>query len=204
MTHKAIYVPICGAFAALALAVFFVSIQRRVSAQSTGTAISDWITYNGNYSGDRFSSLQEITTSNVSGLQKLCEFDTGETTSFQTGPLAVSGTLYFTTYTKTYAVDGTTCQLKWTHDRPAPATPLNVNRGAAFADGRLFRGTGDAHVIAINATNGAQIWDVPIGDATRGESVALAPIAWNGLVFAGNAGGDDFGVTGRIYALSAV
>src|SRR2546421_242759 len=95
---------------------------------------------NGNYAGDRFSSLQEITTSNVNQLQRICAYDTGETTSFQTGPIAVNGTLYFTTYTGTYAVEGATCQLKWIHNRPAPPTPLNVNRGVAFFGARLFRG----------------------------------------------------------------
>ena len=73
----------------------------------------------------------------------------------------------------------------------------------AFAAGRLFRGTGDAHVIAIDAATGTLVWDVAIGDPARGETVPLAPVAWDGLVFVGNAGGDDFGVTGRIYALSA-
>ena len=78
-----------------------------------------------------------------------------------------------------------------------------VNRGVAYSDGRLFRGTGDAHVVAIDAGDGRQLWDVAIGDPKIGESAPLAPIAWNGLVFAGNAGGDNFGVAGRIYALDA-
>src|SRR3954454_53857 len=78
-----------------------------------------------------------------------------------------------------------------------------VNRGVAYSDGRLFRGTGDAHVVAIDAADGRQLWDVAIGDPKSGESAPLAPIAWNGLVFAGNAGGDNFGVRGRIYALDA-
>jgi alcohol dehydrogenase (cytochrome c) len=74
----------------------------------------------------------------------------------------------------------------------------------AYSDGRLCRGTGDAHVLAIDATNGTELWDVAIGDPKKGESVPMAPVAWNGLVFAGNAGGDNFGVIGRIYALDAM
>ena len=70
-------------------------------------------------------------------------------------------------------------------------------------DGRLFRGTGDAHVLAIAASDGKQLWDVSIGDPKKGESVPMAPVAWNDLVFVGNAGGDNFGVTGRVYALDA-
>src|SRR5207248_6886650 len=112
MTRRAICIRICVAGAVLALTAFFVTIQHRVSAQSTDIAAADWVTYNGNYAGDRFSSLQEISISNVSRLDKVCAFDTGETTSFQTGPIAVNGTLYFTTFTRTYAVDGATCQVK--------------------------------------------------------------------------------------------
>ena len=123
--------------------------------------------------------------------------------NFQSGIVAVKGVLYFTLFNHTYAVDGTTCRQKWTHTRPEPNTFLMVNRGVAYSDGRLFRGTGDAHVLAIDAADGKQLWDVSIGDPKKGESVPMAPIAWNGLVFVGNAGGDNFGVTGRIYALDA-
>src|SRR5438067_1115995 len=138
MNRKRLYILIGCLSATLAGGALFVTIERRVSAQSS---VGNWITYNGNYAGDRFSPLQEITTANVSNVQVLCTFDTHETTSFQTGPLAVDGILYFTTYTDTYAVDGATCQVKWMHNRPVADTPLVVNRGVAFDAGRLFRGT---------------------------------------------------------------
>jgi alcohol dehydrogenase (cytochrome c) len=67
----------------------------------------------------------------------------------------------------------------------------------------LFRGGAGAHVFALDAATGQPGWDATLGDAANGESVPMAPLAWNGMVFAGNAGGDIFGVTGRIYALSA-
>jgi alcohol dehydrogenase (cytochrome c) len=111
--------------------------------------------------------------------------------------------LYFTTYDTTFALDASTCALRWKYSRSGPSSYLRVNRGLAFADGRLFRGTGDAHVFALDAASGKPVWDTSIGDHGKGESVPMAPIAWGGMVFAGNAGGDNFGVTGRIYALSA-
>jgi len=170
---------------------------------SRSTPSGDWVTYNGPLSGDRFSPLSQITTANVGGLKQVCAFDAPEAVNFQSGIVAVGGVLYFTLFNNTYAVDGTTCQQKWKHTRPEPDTFLKVNRGVAYSDGRLFRGTGDAHVVAINAADGVQIWDVAIGDPKKGESAPMAPVAWNGLVFAGNAGGDNFGVIGRIYALDA-
>src|SRR5678816_947342 len=163
----------------------------------------DWVTYNGPLSGDRYSPLTQITAANVGQIRLVCAFDAPEVVNFQSGIVAVDGVLYFTLFNHTYAVDGATCQQKWKHTRPEPDTFLKVNRGVAYSDGRLFRGTGDAHVIAIDAADGTQIWDVAVGDARKGESAPMAPVAWNGLVFAGNAGGDNFGVTGRIYALDA-
>lgn len=167
------------------------------------TPAGDWPTYNGPLAGDRYSPLTQITAANVGQLRRVCAFDAAEAVNFQSGIVAVKGVLYFTLFNHTYAVDGATCQQKWKHSRPEPDTFLMVNRGVAYSDGRLFRGTGDAHVVAIDAADGRQLWDVSIGNPKLGESAPLAPIAWNGLVFAGNAGGDNFGVSGRIYALDA-
>ena len=170
------------------------------AAQARST---DWVTYNGPLAGDRYSPLAQITTANVDQLRQVCAFDAPEAVNFQSGIVAVDGVLYFTLFNHTYAVNATTCQQKWKNTRPEPDTFLIVNRGVAFSDGKLFRGTGDAHVVAIDAADGKLLWDVAIGEPKKGESAPMAPIAWNGLVFAGNAGGDNFGVTGRIYALDA-
>jgi PQQ-dependent dehydrogenase (methanol/ethanol family) len=78
-----------------------------------------------------------------------------------------------------------------------------INRGAAYLDGRLFRGTEDARVLAYDFKTGKRIWESTIGDSRRGESTPAAPIAWNGLVFIGTAGGDNKGSKGRMYALDA-
>lgn len=164
---------------------------------------NEWHFYNGSLSGDRYSPLRQITTENVSDLKQVCTFDTGDTVSFQSGLVMANGTLYATAFQNTYAIDPTTCTQKWRHSRSEPPTVLQVNRGVGFAENRVFRGTGDAHVVAIDATNGSTIWDVAIGDAKLGESAPMSPIAWQGLVFAGNAGGDNFGVRGRVYALEA-
>jgi PQQ-dependent dehydrogenase (methanol/ethanol family) len=169
----------------------------------TQSATNDWPTYSGDLAATRFSPLAELTKANVSGLRRVCTYDTGETTAFQTGPVVVQGVIYFTSYDTTFAIDASTCALKWKHSRPVPKAGLAVNRGLAFADGKVFRGAGDAHVFALDASNGQPAWDVAIGEPANGDTVPMAPIAWNGMVFVGNAGGDNFGVTGRIYALSA-
>jgi PQQ-dependent dehydrogenase (methanol/ethanol family) len=174
-----------------------------IAAAAPASASRDWITYNGALGGDRYSSLDEITAANVGKLQQVCAFDAPDVVSFQTGIVAVAGTLFFTAFDNTYAIDGATCKPQWKYNRPEPATLLMVNRGLGHADGRVFRGTSDGHVLGLDARAGNLLWDVAIADPKKGESVPMAPIAWQGLVFIGNAGGDNFGVSGRIYALDA-
>jgi alcohol dehydrogenase (cytochrome c) len=174
------------------------------SALFAQTDNGDWTTYNRTYSGHRFSPLGEINTTNVQSLKKVCSVDIPEGKSFQTGVIAVNGTIYATTDMATYAIDGNTCAIKWTNPhRYSPASMLGANRGVAYANGRLFRGAGDGHVFAIDAASGKTLWDVAIGDPANGESVPMAPIAWNDVVYVGNAGGDNYGVIGRVHALSA-
>lgn len=185
--------------AATAAAVIVPASLRAQAATGRG----DWPTYNGSLAGDRYSPLTQLTPTNVSRLRQACSFDTPDTVSFQSGIVAAGGTLYFTTFGSTWAVDGATCQQRWKHTRAEPANFLKVNRGVAYLDGRVYRGTGDGHVLALDAATGTVVWDVTIADPKRGESVPMAPVAWNGMVFVGNAGGDNFGVTGRIYGLDA-
>jgi alcohol dehydrogenase (cytochrome c) len=165
---------------------------------------SDWPSFNRTPEGDRYSPLSEINTTNVAGLKEICGLDLGDGRAFQTGPLVIDGTIYLTTDTTTLAIDGSNCVLKWKHTREyAPPGLLAANRGAAYFDRRLFRGSGDAHVFAVDAVTGKTVWDVAVGDAKKKESTPMSPLAWNGVVYVGVAGGDYFGVTGRVYALSS-
>lgn len=171
---------------------------------ASAVAAADWPAYNRTVAGDRFSPLTQIRRGNVAQLKQLCSYDLPETSAFQTGPLVVDGTLYFTTDQGSYAVDASDCHLKWMQHRTS-ATPsaLGVNRGFAYLDGMLFRGTSDGHVIALAASDGHQIWDHRIDVEAPGMSIPMAPIAADGRVYVGNAGGDNVGVTGHVYALDA-
>jgi alcohol dehydrogenase (cytochrome c) len=167
-----------------------------------GTGV-DWPTYNGNQLGDRYSTLHEITAANVHRLRPVARFETGTIASFQTGPIVVDGVLYCTTYKHTYAIDAATGKLKWKDVSDIKKTGLGSNRGAAFSDGRVFRGFSNGYVLALDATTGKRLWISKIADPKKGESIPMAPIASDGLVYVGNAGGDNYAVTGRVYALDA-
>jgi alcohol dehydrogenase (cytochrome c) len=170
---------------------------------SGGTEV-DWPSYNKTLTSDRFSQLSQINRTNGDKLKVLCTYDTGAFTGFNSGLLEVNGALIFASEYDIFSIDPSTCHENWrTHEDYEPATPQPVNRGAAYLDGMLFRGTQDGRVLAYDFKTGKRIWETAIADPNLSESVPAAPIAWNGLVFIGNAGGDIKGVKGRMYALDA-
>ena len=162
----------------------------------------DWPSYNKTLTSNRFSGLDQITRENVGSLAVLCTYDTHQYTGFNSGLIEVDGALIAATEYDIFSIDPSTCHENWrVHEDYPPASPQGVNRGAAYMDGVLYRGTQDGRVIAYDAKTGKRLWQTFIADAKKGESVPAAPIAWQGLVFAGNAGGDVKGVKGRMYAL---
>jgi PQQ-dependent dehydrogenase (methanol/ethanol family) len=165
---------------------------------------ADWLRFNNDYQGRRYSPLAQITSANISTLTPKCLFQTGEVGGFQTSPLIFDGRLYVTTAHSVYALDADTCQKIWSYEYlGSDAAPLPNNRGAALYKGMLFRGTLDGHLIALDAVNGKLLWNVRVCDATKGNFISAAPVAFNGKVFIGDAGA-DFGGTARVYAFDAV
>ena len=174
------------------------------AAASVGRAEGDWPSYNKTLTSDRFANLDQINRTNAGRLKVLCTYDTGEHTGFNSGLLEVEGALIFATEFDLFSIDPLTCIENWrAHEVYRPATPQGVNRGAAYMDGALFRGTQDGRVLAYDFRTGKRLWETQIADPSKGESAPAAPIAWKGLVFIGNAGGDIKGVKGRMYALDA-
>jgi alcohol dehydrogenase (cytochrome c) len=181
------------------------------TAREAPSADGDWPMYNRSYDGTRYSPLAQITAANASSLVPACTFPLGVTANMQSGIVAVGGTLYFTTATDTYAIDASTCALRWRHhydyDPKPPFDPNKVNRGVAYLAGpdraRLFRGANDGRVMALDPATGDELWSAVAGDPAKGETFPAAPVAWNGKVFMGNAGGDNFAVKGRLMAFDA-
>jgi alcohol dehydrogenase (cytochrome c) len=182
-----------GAFAASAV------------VESAGQLIpgDDWRGYNKTLDGQRFSPLDQINVENASSLKELCRVEIAHRGSFQSGPLVVDGTMYVTAEEQTVAVDPVTCAIRWRHRYHHEQSGISpMNRGVAYANGRLFRGTEDARVIALDARTGAEIWTSVAGDARLAEFIASAPVVWNGLVIVGT-GGSEWGIKGRILAFDA-
>jgi len=166
-------------------------------------ANTDWPMFNGGYSANRYSPLKQINTRNVKSLRRVGNCQLPETTSFQAGPVMVGRTLYVTTATATYAIDARSAKLRWTRKFVPKSLGLGTPvRGVAYAGGRLFRGTPDARVIALDAKTGKTIWNVAGASMAKGEYFTMAPLVWNGLVYIGTSG-SDIGTIGHMRAFRA-
>jgi len=175
----------------------------RADAPSAGGATGDWPSYNRTLASERYSPLSQINTTNVAKLKVLCTYDVNQFAAFESGLIMVDGALIGTTEFDIFSLNPATCAENWRTHEDYPPALLPANRGAAYLDGMLFRGTQDGRVLAYDFKTGKRIWETTIADAKLGESVPSAPIAWDGLVFVGNAGGDFKGGKGRMYALEA-
>ena len=167
------------------------------------TPAGPWPAYNNNYEGQRFSPAKGITPENAGSLKRVCEARLGDPGSFHSGLIVIDRALYVTTAHTTVALDAANCSIRWRHVyKPTQQEVYAVNRGVAYLDGRIFRGTADGRVFALDANTGRQLWLVKAGDPLNGEFFSSAPIAWKGLVFLG-AAGSDWGVRGYVLALDA-
>ncbi len=168
------------------------SVSAASPSPAPGGPEEDWPSYNKTLTSNRFSQLSQINRTNADKLKVLCTYDTRQYTGFNSGLLKVNGALIFVTAFDIFSIDPSTCRENWrTHEDYTPATPQEVNRGAAYLDGMLFRGTQDGRVLAYDFKTGKRIWETTIADPKKGESAPAAP------------GGDIKGVKGRMYALDA-
>jgi len=181
-----------------------VALSAPAAALLPNATAGNWPSYNKTLTSERYSQLSQINTKNVSKLKVLCIYDTKQYTGFEAGLIMMNDALIGATEHDIFSLDPANCHENWrTSEDYKPATLQGVNRGAAYMNGLLFRGTQDGRVLAYDFKTGKRIWETTIADPKLGETAPAAPIAWNGLVFIGNAGGDNKGVKGRMYALDA-
>ena len=169
----------------------------------------DWLTYGGGFDEQRFSPLATINDANVGrlGLAWSYEFDTNR--AQETTPLVYQGVLYATTaWSKVFAFDAVTGKLLWQYDPMVPRDRANAgccdvgNRGAAIYDGKIFFGTFDGRLIALDVKSGKKVWSVQTTDVTKPYTITGAPRVIKGKILIGN-GGAELGVRGYITAYDA-
>ncbi len=162
-----------------------------------------WLSYNNGLHGQRFSPLRQIDISNAARLGEVCRVQIDGPGSFHAGLIVEGDTLYTATARETVALDATTCALRWKFTyQPEEERCGGSSRGVALHDGRIFRGTCDGRLIALDAATGRLLWKNAIAVQQLGESTTGAPLAWGGVVYMG-IGGSDLGVRGRVMAFEA-
>jgi len=164
---------------------------------------SQWLSNNNHLDGQRFSPLKEITPANASQLHEICRVQIDVPTTFHAGLVVADGVIYTNTALETVALDATTCAVRWKHTYEPEETRYSPSsRGLAVLNGRVFRGTGDARLLALDAATGKLLWKTVIGSPRVGESATAAPLAWGGVVYMAIAG-SELGARGRVMAYDA-
>ena len=183
--------------------------SRKISIEPSQSG--DWLTYNGTYSANRYSPLKEITTANVTALKLKWVFPMSYF-GIETTPLAVGGVLYVTGPNQVYALDALTGNALWRYSRPpSPGmvgdSALGTNRGVALLGDKVFFVTDNAHLLALDRTNGKLVWETRMfpdmsPDERHHYGGTLAPLIVHDTVVVGVAGADE-GIRGFIAAFRA-
>jgi quinohemoprotein ethanol dehydrogenase len=174
------------------------------SAIGTG---AEWHNVNGDSNETGYSRLDQITATNAGRLGLAWYLDLPGETSLEASPIEVDGLLYFTgSYATVYAVDAGSGKLAWKfepktweHNPNKMNYNFAANRGAAYANGKIFSAALDGRLLALDAKTGRMIWSTETTDPKGGQTVTGAPRVFNGKVIIGQ-GGADFGMRGFVTA----
>ena len=202
--------------AALSESALLVEPDRSAVAASANVSVEDllvrpvaenWTSYNGDYTGRRFSALQQISPANVAQLRAAWVFHPGNSQRLEVTPVVIRGIMYITSANDVFALDAQTGRALWHYQRPVSSGLLDdaaahKNRGVAVWQDSVYVETDDAHLLRLDARSGGLIWDVEYAEKEKHYGATSAPLIVNGVVIVGTSGGDS-GVRGFIAAYDA-
>lgn len=174
---------------------------------SAGGQTANWLHTNGDYAQTRYYGGNQINTGNVKNLRPAFVFQTEVVESMETAPIVVDGVMYLTTsYNHIYAIDAVTGKQFWHYKhKMGPVTTFCCgpnNRGVAISGGKVFMGTLDARLVALDAKTGNVLWNIEIADPEKGYSETMAPTVVDNKVLIGTNGG-EYGIRGFVKAFNA-
>jgi glucose dehydrogenase len=185
------------------------------AAQLNAYAGANWISNGGDLSNDRYSTLTQITPSNVSSLHQVWSTDLGvcpthnsKCGSEEGTPIVYGGVMYYqTNQGDVFALDATTGQIIW-HFKPTFDPGFNVGTGGrkpgvGIGDGLIFAGMADGSLVALNQQTGAVIWRTVLMPWQKGGSLAAAPLYFDGMVIEGTSGSDGGSLSNTMDAVNA-
>ncbi len=166
----------------------------------------NWLAYGRTYEEQRFSPLEDVNDANVGELGLAYAVELGTNRGQEATPIVVDGVMYFSTaWDHIYAIDAATGKVIWQHDpkvdgsKAAHACCDVVNRGVAVWKGKVYFGTIDGRLIALDAATGKQVWSVVTVDQKKPYTITMAPRVFKDKVLIGNSGA-ELGVRGYVTA----
>ena len=174
---------------------------------NAGKQTTDWLHTNGDYAQTRFYAGKQINAGNVKNLRPEFSFQTEVRESMETAPIVVDGIMYITTsFNHVYALDAVTGKEFWHYKHKMGAITTFCcgpnNRGVAIEGGKVFMGTLDAKIIALDAKTGKLAWETEIADPEKGYSETMSPTVVDGKVLIGTNGG-EYGIRGFVKAFDS-
>jgi alcohol dehydrogenase (cytochrome c) len=163
---------------------------------AAGKNTDDVVTYGMSYNHNRYSPLRQINKSNVKRLVPVWNVSLQNELGEQAQPLIYDGVMYVSNARWTYAIDAVTGKVIWrTEVQYDPDTPRVVccgvsNKGVAIYEGKVFRTTLDAHVIALDQKTGKELWKQKVAEWKQGYSLTVAPLIANGVLITGCSGAE--------------
>jgi alcohol dehydrogenase (cytochrome c) len=167
----------------------------------------NWPSYNGDYTGRRFSALSQITPANVHNLRAQWVFHSENSNAMEVTPVVFSGVMYVTSGNDAFALDARTGRVLWQYARPLSSGLIDDasshhNRGVAIWHTRVYMETDNAHLLCLDARSGNLLWDVTYANTRLNYGATSVPLIVHDKVIVGTSGGDD-GVRGFIEAFDA-
>lgn len=201
----------------LVLACSLAQAQKETSSGFAGVSAEDllarpvgenWTSYNGDYTGRRYSRLKEINPQNVQKLRTSWVFHPGNSERLEATPVVINGVMYVTSANDAFALDARTGRVLWHHARPLGTGLLDdaashKNRGVAVWRNFVYMETDDAHLLCLDARSGTLRWDITYADKTKHYGATSAPLIVKDDVIVGTSGGDS-GVRGFLAAYDAL
>jgi len=177
--------------------------QNQQALSADAATPGDVLTYGMGYNNQRYSTLKQVNVGNAAQLSPAWSYSLNNAQSHESQPIVHDGVMYVTTHNSTVALNPLTGKQIWKQDIELPQDVFKMaccgilNRGVAIFDGKLYRVTLDAHVIALDAKTGKQLWKSKAANYQDGHAMTGAPLVAGGVVMTGIAGG-EYGTRGFI------
>ena len=168
---------------------------------------ANWLSYNGDYTGQRFSSLDQINETNVSQLRVAWVFHAPHSRDMEVTPVVVNGLMLVTAANDVVALDAQTGRVVWHYSRPVSEGLIDDaaqhhSRGVGVWKSRVYAETDNAHLFCLDSRSGNLLWDVAFAEGNKNYGATSAPLVVKDKVIVGTSGGDD-GVRGFVAAYEA-